>query len=241
MQISCQQYSHMGKRENNEDCIISDLSKGVFVVCDGVGGRNKGEVASYLTCYTIIDFFKKSVITVDTIQQAIDRVEGELLKYVRENPASEGLATTMVFMALRNNTAFVAHIGDSRVYQIRDGEIIFQTKDHSLVNELLASGYITEDEARNHPKRNVITRAIQANQSGLSTEADVHFIDSIMEQDYFLMCTDGVTEVIDNKWIKQFFVAGNSVDFLLDNIKKECFSGSNDNNSAVVIKIIDFK
>lgn len=239
MEITFQQYTHTGKRPNNEDCVVTDESNGIFLVCDGVGGNNRGEVASEITCKAAVSYFngQNCVATLDDIKEIV-KLSGALIsKYIKANPDSEGMATTLAFLQLNSDRAAVSHIGDSRVYHVRNGEIIFQTQDHSLVNEWVASGFITAGEALTHPKKNVITRAIQSDKTSIA-EPDFAVITDIQKNDYFFVCSDGVLEAIDNRFIEQFFLDDNSVDMIVSAIQDTCREKSNDNNSAILIKII---
>lgn len=239
MQISIQHITNVGKRENNEDHVLALPEHGLFIVCDGVGGNNKGEIASSIACETISNYIlntkQKDSITSE-INAAVEQTENALAEYISNSPESQGMATTLSFLHLANNTATIAHIGDSRVYHIRDGKILFQTQDHSLVNELLASGFIKPEEAKTHPKKNVITRAIQAN--GEHTSPEIKLLNNIQPNDYFLLCTDGVLEGIDNAFIENNFLADSSLNDLCVQIQEMCSIYSNDNYSGIFIKVI---
>ena len=153
MKIS--QLSGVGKRDHNEDSKLVLESQNIYMVCDGVGGAAKGEIASHLCCETFKNHFSHNNIQVDatTIQQAVAETEKTFDEYLNHHDEARGMASTVTFLAIRDNNAIIAHAGDSRVYHIRNGKIIFKTTDHSFVNDMLASGYITPEEAINHPKK----------------------------------------------------------------------------------------
>lgn len=238
MQITYCYFSQQGKRANNEDYVLCRPDVGIFVLCDGVGGANKGEVASQMVCHAMVNYFSTSDKFFNEIEvvNALREAEKNLSEYVIENPASEGMATTLTFLGLSKD-ALIAHVGDSRVYYIRDGEILYKTSDHSYVNELMASGFITEEAARVHPKKNIITRAVQGVEA--STEPDFAIVKNLKKNDYFFLCSDGVLESIDDAFIQDNFKDNSSVDSIIQKIKELCLENSLDNNSAILIKITE--
>ena len=164
--------NEMGGRSNQEDSIFpakgdANSSSRLFLVCDGMGGHENGEVASGIVCSTFgsnLANIDHDAFTVDmfnfTLSAAYDALDRE-----DPNPESQRkMGTTLTMLHINNHEAVIAHMGDSRVYHVRpstDNAILYQTCDHSLVNELLRAEVITPEEAVNHPRRNVITRAMQ--------------------------------------------------------------------------------
>ena len=230
--------SGQGKRNYNEDAFLIDADNNLFMVCDGVGGSNRGDIASKKACeYFSRYLLEKGEFTQSEIEKSLLETERCFDEYMTQNPDARGMATTLTFLKLENEKATIGHIGDSRVYQIRNGKILFMTRDHSFVNELVASGFLTEEEARQHPKRNQITRAIQGSEN--STLIDVDLITSIEPGDYFLLCSDGILEGIDNEWIENNFTFDNSLEKIENGISESCQKNSSDNYTAIVIKITD--
>lgn len=231
--------SERGKRPGNEDCIFphqAEPQMDLFIVCDGVGGANKGEVASRLVCEFLAHKYKDNKIEHKAGFDAdIFGCESKLQLHLSLNLDSEGMATTLALLKFQDNTAFIAHAGDSRVYHIREGQILYVTKDHSLVNELISTGYISEDEARTHPKKNVITKAITGDKN--HTQADISTIPDIHTGDLFLLCSDGILEGIDTDFIADNFQSTSHPSFIIDLISKQCSMKSSDNYSAIVVKI----
>lgn len=239
-------FNETGGRSNNEDSIhpsteVVKTSDTLFLVCDGVGGLHKGEIASSLACQSISSYFTEfpeTDFTQEYIRQALKRTVLAFEEMEKEDPDSAGMATTLTLLAMSNGGIAVAHLGDSRVYQVREGKIIYQTKDHKWVNELVASGVISEAEAMDHPKRNVITRVISA---GRNDEADFKLITDVKPDDYFFMCTDGVLEQLYDELLE--YHLGNhsevplSPEDIIAKIKEECEGKTNDNFSAYLIKI----
>jgi serine/threonine protein phosphatase PrpC len=230
--------SNVGKRSNNEDSYLIIAEKKTFLVCDGVGGAAKGEVASKLCCDSFKTFFVKNNIgfpTDENIRQALLYAENNFNEYLANNAGSEGMATTLTFLAVNENKAIIAHIGDSRVYHIRDGKIIYVTPDHSLVAEMVASGYITPEEAINHPRKNVISRAIQG--SSAPAEVEIITIEGLDSNDFFLLCTDGVLESVSAEFINKNFRKENTVDSIVKGIEEICLQNSKDNFTAIVVQM----
>jgi len=228
--------SGQGKRDYNEDAFFIDAGSSLFMVCDGVGGSNRGDIASKKACEYFSGYLlEKNRFTQSDIEKSLQETERGFDEYIAKNPEASGMATTLTFLKLDDGNGIAGHIGDSRIYQVRNGEILFMTSDHSFVNELVASGFLTEEEARVHPKRNQITRAIQGSEN--STLIDVDLIKSIENGDYFLLCSDGILEGIDNKWIENNFTSANSLENIENGIKENCLKKSSDNYTAIVIQI----
>lgn len=238
------QIYQVGKREHNEDSIFPNSEietpfDNLFLVCDGVGGNTKGEIASDLVCTQINSFFVANNLetsTTEDITAALKFVETKFDSYIVDNPESAGMASTLTLLHLHNSGATIAHIGDSRVYQFRKGEIVFKTKDHSLVQHLLDLGEITAEEAANHPRRNEITRAIQG-ASIRSVKPDVSIITDIQEGDIFLLCSDGILEAFNDEQLISTFKNSESIDTIAAKITLECNKVSNDNFSAYFVQI----
>lgn len=235
MKINYVTISEVGKRPYNEDYLLVGVDSDFFMVCDGVGGSNKGEVASQKACEYFSEYLRNSLdFSMNNLEKALAQCENKFDDYTRQNPDAKGMATTLTLLKLFPNKAVIGHIGDSRVYHIRNGEILFQTIDHSFVNELVASGFLTPEEAKTHPKRNQITRAIQG--SEYPTYIDVNEIESIEENDYFMLCSDGILEAVDEDFIRRNFLKENSLEQLKGRILEICREMSNDNFTAIIIK-----
>jgi serine/threonine protein phosphatase PrpC len=224
--------SELGKRNNNEDNY--GLNKGLtYVVCDCVGGAEKGEVASEITVRCFVEAFKENVHA--DANDVLKQAEDQLSSYLTENPEAIGMATTLTFSQVRDNGIYVAWVGDSRIYQFRKGNIVFKTEDHSWVNEALKAGIINEEEAINHPKSNIITRAVQG--SHKPTSADTKLLHDIQKGDLFFHCSDGVLESWDDESLQALFSSQSDPQTILEILKNECFQYSKDNFTAIVYRI----
>ena len=214
-------YSEIGAKANQEDALFplageATARQRVFLVCDGMGGHEHGEVASQCVAHTVgtltaaqppCDTATMRTAFEQALATAYDRLD-EI-----DTPPSEGrtMGTTLTFLALCTDGILIAHIGDSRVYQLRPGEdVVMRTLDHSLVSDLIAAGELTEDEARTFPQRNVITRAIQPHQERRD-RATYNVVRDVREGDVFLLCCDGVVEQLDDASLCALLLAPGSL------------------------------
>lgn len=234
--------SEKGGRLNNEDSIypqpeVSHTNQRLFLVCDGVGGAERGEVASSLACesfQTYFHTFSEKEPTKEFIDKAVGYVETRFDEYILTHPSAKGMATTLTMAYIGVNGITLAHIGDSRIYHFRNGKILYQTEDHSLVNNLIKLGRITSEEAKKHPQRHVITRAIQG--SKYATKSDVVFLKDIQAGDFIFMCSDGVLEHLTNEDLSAIF-ASNNTESIKDEIMTSCSGRTKDNYSFYIIPI----
>lgn len=225
-------FSEIGKRENNED-FVGHKNQNCFVVCDGVGGNEKGEVASSLVGKCFLHEFEK--LPDSDPSKVLKKAEAELSSYILNHPETQGMATTLTFSQIRNYGIYVAWCGDSRIYQFRDGKIAFQTEDHSWVNEAVKAGIISKGEAKGHPKSNIITRAICS--EARPTQLDSLLIQNIEVSDSFLHCTDGVLEAWSNTDLEALFGQGFSPAQIIDRLQEECKNLSRDNATALLYQV----
>jgi protein phosphatase len=219
------------KRENNEDFAGSNRNN-EFVVCDGVGGRQKGEIASEIVAKTFLKAYQQEDVPIENI---LLNAEKNLTDFINENPDSLGMATTLTYAKVFDNGILLAWVGDSRIYQFRNNRILYQTRDHSWVNQAIDQGLITEEESYNHPKSNVITRAIVGSHS--PTEVETHFITDIQEDDYFFLCSDGVQETWVNEELIALFSQNQGAEIIAQKIKSECQVFSQDNSTGIIFQI----
>ena len=233
-----------GGRNNNEDFIypLSELTNSgqrLFMVCDGVGGSEKGEVASALACDSFQTFFNTFLDEDDPseefINKAVHYTESRFDEYVAQHPDAKGMATTMTFLYVGVSGITIAHIGDSRIYHLREGKIIYETDDHSLVSSWVKLGIITKEEAAVHPQKNVITKAIMGAEH--SENADVAFITDIQDGDVFFMCTDGVTDCLSNENLSKIFSSDKNAESVKDTIVEFCTDEAKDNFSFYILPI----
>ncbi|EJE98174.1 Stp1/IreP family PP2C-type Ser/Thr phosphatase [Liquorilactobacillus mali] len=221
-------------RPNNEDYVgvfknIANIS--FAIVADGLGGHKGGDVASEMAVSHLGFRFEETEI--DTIDIAakwlVDEVQREnklILERSNQYEDLNGMGTTIVCAIFFGDEVLLANIGDSRGYLLRDSDLMQLTEDHSLVNELLKSGQISSEEARNHPQKNIVTRTL-----GISENANIdEKIIKIEENDILLLCSDGLTNMVDDQLIKKVLLNNESFadkcDKLIDMANK---AGGNDN------------
>lgn len=237
----------LGSRSNQEDCLyplpqnLTDKAR-CFVLCDGMGGHDSGEVASDAVCSAMgayadgVNNGERS-FTIDDFQAALMAAYDALDK--RDTNAVKKMGTTMTFLAFHAGGCLVAHIGDSRVYHLRPGHgILFETYDHSLMNDLIKIGELTEETAKDFPQKNIITRVMQPN-LGRRSRADIKIITDVKPGDYFFMCSDGVNETMESSHIANVLLDEQYSDSDKMRIIKEVTESSRDNHTAFLIRVAD--
>lgn len=238
----------IGKRSNQEDAIFPKIGNAtendrLFIVCDGMGGHESGEVASNSVCQSISSYLQDvnpDTFSTEDFKKALESAYDNLDALDKDSDNPRKMGTTLTFLYLGNNSVIIAHIGDSRVYQLRRHKkgtvsIVHRTEDHSLVNDLIKAEIITEEEAKTHPRRNVITRAIQPNLE--RCKATIFETKDVRNDDYFFLCSDGVLESIDDRILIRILESNASNEDKIEEIKKRCSENSKDNNSAYLIQI----
>jgi len=233
-----------GKRIKNEDFIypLSELATSaqrLFIVCDGVGGYEKGEVASSLACESFQIFFNTFLEEDDPseefINKAVHYTESRFDEYLSTHPEAFGMATTLTLLYIGKAGITAANIGDSRVYQFRKGKKIWQTEDHSLACSWVKLGIVTAEEAVDMPQRNVLTRAISG--TSRSVSADVTLLTDIRRGDIFFMCTDGVTEIFKDDKLSEIFSSEMNAEAMKNTFVERCIEEARDNFSFYILPI----
>ena len=191
------------KRKMNQDYVFTSEDAvgnlpNLFVVADGMGGHNAGDFASSHAVEILVDEIRKDADynPVKVIRHAIETANTEIIEQAQKDEGLRGMGTTMVLVTVVDDYAYVANVGDSRLYLIED-RITQITKDHSLVQELVRRGLLTKEEAQNHPDKNKITRVI-----GISPEIEVDFFDiHLKENSTLLLCSDGLSNMVSDEEI----------------------------------------
>ncbi len=228
------------KRKMNQDffyCSNHNVGsfQNLFIVADGMGGHKAGDHASRLCVESIVNSIKASKhnTPVTVLNEAVLSANEAVYNEANKNSAYEGMGTTVVACTLYEDKLYIANIGDSRLYIIND-DISQITKDHSLVEEMVKNGNITESEARIHPQKNIITRALGID---LRVHADYFEID-VKRSDIVLMCTDGLTNMIEDDDIEYIVKHSNSLEKAVDAlIAKANENGGNDNITVILAEI----
>ncbi len=237
--------SHIGLvRSTNQDMLFFeqlDDCTAFALVCDGMGGANGGNVASDIAVHVLSQRIRQAYADNPSFRSpeyilasAMAAANVEIFDKGRETPELSGMGTTVVAVILQKNIAYISHVGDSRLYQYRHGELQVITRDHSVVQDMIEKGQLTEQQARCHPRRNFITRAlgVQALESGEYDELKLEAGDKL------LLCTDGLTNMVDIGKIKTLLQlpAEEAVEKL---IEASLQGGGTDNITAVLITVDD--
>jgi protein phosphatase len=229
-------------REINEDSfmIIHGCSSSpyVFILADGMGGHNCGEIASRMTVDCVSESISNNSIRFDDANmreelcRVVEQANRAVYEKARDNNEFAGMGTTLTMAVIGSTELIAAHVGDSRLYMIREGEMQQLTQDHSYIGELLRSGSLTREEAENHPHRNVITRAV-----GSSPDIDVDIISQeIRKNDIFILCTDGLTNMVSDDEICGIVKENEPEAACTKLIEAANRQGGDDNITVIVIK-----
>ncbi|MEK6749413.1 MAG: Stp1/IreP family PP2C-type Ser/Thr phosphatase [Pseudomonadota bacterium] len=225
-------------RQNNEDAFLVRSDLPLFLVADGVGGAAAGEIASRLFCescaHEFASFLEWSTDYSALLRRSFTNANRAILEYTRDHPETKGMACTAEVLTFVGNDYYLGHVGDSRAYLIRNRQITQITKDHSFVQEQLDLGLIDQEEAKTHWLRNAIYKAV-----GQTEDLDIDIVTGrVMSGDLFLLCSDGLSDMLDNGNILKILATPIGLDMrvqsLIDEAKR---NGGRDNVTAVVCEI----
>lgn len=230
-------------RSHNEDSVTilrNASNEYLMIVADGMGGHRAGEVASSMVVthfgkrFTGISSIGSKLDAVNWLRDNINEINEGILKYAEENPDSKGLGTTAVIALLTSEYLIFANVGDSSGYILKNKEIHKVTKDHTLVNLLVQSGDITEEEAKYHPKKNVLMKALGASEK---VEPDIFDVDTKSEA--ILLCSDGLTSMLSDDQIEKVLIDENlEIEEKVSKLIRKCnVRGGNDNISIAYLEI----
>jgi serine/threonine protein phosphatase PrpC len=239
------------KRRHNEDAYLLDAERGLFVVADGMGGHAAGEVASRITVESIQEYIAateeehesswpfgfNSRVSVEgnRLTTAVEKANEKVMRAVQNRPELKGMGTTVVAALFDADRATLVHVGDSRAYLFRDGELRRLTDDHSWVQEQVNAGILSEDEAKSHPLKNVVTRAL-----GGAAHVSVDLIEvPVRPGDRFLLCSDGLTGMVPDEDLFAHFRS----DELIEKTVRQLIDTANDrggvdNITAIVVEVL---
>ena len=218
-------------RANNQDAPIVSEKLRLYGVADGMGGHKGGEVASTSARDDLLRELEGKTPSVATLSGAIEEVNRQIYHQQEHDDALTGMGTTLSVLWMSDNFVYIGHVGDSRVYLLRDGEFKQMTLDHSLVEQLVREGVLTEEEAQNHPMRNIITRAIGTDES---VEVDV-VVEEGRKGDLWLACSDGLHGLVDDRQMRDAlrqYAPEKAADVLL---KAALDAGGRDNVTLVIV------
>ncbi len=222
-------------RTNNEDFILISEELSLFLLADGMGGHEAGEIASEEACrFVMQEVFehrkKLKKKPKEIFEAAIEAANLHLLNMARENPTLDGMGTTIVLLYIDDYKYTLCHIGDSRAYKYDGKSLIKLTKDHSLVQKMIDDKVISEEEAKTHKYRNVITRSL-----GSPLEGKLDFVEGILKDDeLILMCTDGLHDYVDLEEVKKL-IEEDGVDAINRIVHLANQAGGRDNCSVICV------
>lgn len=238
------------KRKHNEDAYLLDAERGLFVVADGMGGHAAGEVASRLTVESIQEFISgteddhdntwpfgynnRYSVDGNRLSTAVERANEKVMRAVVNRPELKGMGTTVVAALFDERRATLVHVGDSRAYLYRESELRRLTDDHSWVQEQVNAGILSEEEARSHPLKNVVTRALGG---GAHVAVDLMEI-PVGDGDRFLLCSDGLTGMVSDEEITNAIASTRTLEQIvrgLIDLANE--RGGLDNITAIMVEV----
>lgn len=238
-------------RDHNEDSIGSDASLGLLVLADGMGGHKGGEVASAIAVDSILQELRENLPNIRpgstddntgyslesmSIETAIKNANLKIFEAAKNNSKYEGMGTTVVVLLFYDNRITVAHVGDSRLYRLRDNMLEQMTRDHTLLQELVDRGFYTRKEADASLNKNLVTRAV-----GVNADVEVDLLeDFALVNDLYLLCSDGLTDMIDDNLIEdiQLNYRDNQEKITTELIKQAKDHGGKDNISVMLAQVV---
>lgn len=223
-------------RESNEDSYIANGEIAVFLVADGMGGHAAGEIASQITASAVEEVMsgrEPETNPEDLLQLAVQYANKRVFETQEEKPECRGMGSTLTALTFMEDRYYLAQVGDSRAYLFRDKTLDQLTQDHSVVWSLFESGILTKDDISRHPQKNLITRSI-----GTHPEVEIDLLNgAAAEGDIYLLCSDGLTDVLSDRDILQIIKSSNKnpQKIAKELIEKTNAGGSPDNVTAVVV------
>ncbi len=221
-------------RTLNEDDYL--VGEGIFAVADGLGGHEAGEVASRMAVRMLRELsLPQGKDPGSALRDALAEINRAIYQESVKNPNCDGMGTTLTALLIADQTAYIGHVGDSRAYLVREGRIHRLTEDHSIVGELIRMGMLSEAEARVHPDRNLLTRAIG---TGPDVEIEVGYLE-IAERDRFLLCTDGLFGNVDDDQICRVVATSADPESAVGDLVDLANRGGGQDNATAVAVFLD--
>ena len=231
-------------RENNEDYFYISNSLDevqLYLLADGMGGYNGGEIASKLAVQTAKNYIENNFKDIEKDKDSIIQLLGSSMEYAnmvvyeksKETPELQGMGTTLEICLIYNNKAYIGHVGDSRIYRVRKQFIRKLTQDHSYVQKLVKDGTITPEQAEKHPQKNILLKVLGCN---AFIEPDV-MVKGFLKEDVLVMCSDGLSNMVTQDDIYKM-ASGNIEQATVDLVDKANENGGYDNITVVIIKNI---
>jgi len=233
--------SDKGKvREHNEDAWFADVDRGIFIVADGLGGCAGGEVASRIAVERLPSLLDTEQSlhfqdASDSVEKAINKLNGIVREAGREHLELSGMGSTLVLAMIRDKRMLIAHVGDSRVYLLRDGQLTRLTRDHSVIQDMLDDGLITPEEAAVHPSRAIVTQCIGT--PGV-VNPGIRYL-YFQSGDRLLLCSDGLSNMLSDQDIAAILSQQTSLDTISrDLVHAANDTGGEDNVTVVIVEAV---
>ena len=239
--LNCYGRSDIGlKRANNEDTFRIDEHRGYCLVADGMGGAAAGELASQMFSETTRKIFenisaRSSEESIECIQNIFRSANESIIHHIQNNPAHRGMGCTAELIVFSDNTFCLGHIGDSRTYRFRNGSGKQLTQDHTLIQERVDRGLLSREDARKHPLKNIIQRAV-----GINNLIALDMVRGLINPgDQFMLCSDGLTDMVEDAFIERTLFSDVTLEQKADTLIEMALSaGGKDNVTLVLVEII---
>ncbi len=224
------------KRTGNEDSFYHDDTIGLYIVADGMGGHNAGEVASNIAVKSIREhILKQEVLNESSLSDAIYIANGNIFKQAKRNTQYSGMGTTVTSMLIKNAGATLCHVGDSRAYLLSEGKLVQLTEDHTYVNEQYRNGFISYEQMGTHTMRNVLTRSL-----GFSEYVKVDSQKIVIHPgNRFILCSDGLTHMVKDDIISELVSMPDIYHAASTLIDVANANGGDDNITVIIIDVIE--
>ena len=224
------------KRTGNEDSFYHDDTIGLYIVADGMGGHNAGEVASNIAVKSIKEhILKQEVLNESSLSDAIYIANGNIFKQAKRNTQYSGMGTTVTSMLIKNADATLCHVGDSRAYLLSEGKLVQLTEDHTYVNEQYRNGFISYEQMGTHTMRNVLTRSL-----GFSEYVKVDSQKIVIHPgNRFILCSDGLTHMVKDDIISELVSMPDIYHAASTLIDVANANGGDDNITVIIIDVIE--
>jgi protein phosphatase len=234
MSLAAHGVTHPGRRTTNEDAFLVDPQRGLFVIADGMGGHNAGEVASSLAVKTIGEFLADGTpASLNVLDEALRLANDHILTVAGEKPDYTGMGTTVAAVYVRDREAFYAHAGDSRVYLWHNGELTQLTRDDSWVAAAMNGVRDDAREIEQHPMRHVLTKVVGLRPELQPSVAECPFVVG----DVLLLCSDGVHGAVSDERLEKLLASRKAVEAVAESVVREALAhGATDNVTAIVVR-----
>lgn len=230
-------FTHIGQRYNQEDSL--GYNNNSYIICDGMGGHVNGELASNFVTSSLLEKTQNKQINSSLdIEFLLEEVQQSMNTLLTQNPTAAGMGTTFAGIFATNDTIYMSHIGDSRIYYVKpNSEQFWHTWGHSPISFLVRNGEITREAGRLHPQNNRINKAIVANVNLKTVKPDITELTTVEKSDLFFICSDGVNEAWSDLELIKLLLSKKSIIEKLNTIKEKCVTDSKDNNTAILLEI----